>query len=104
MGDAELEPYLLPWLGPVRQAAYHRQVAQFDEPYTREIEPRYGEIRNPTLVLWGEQDAWLAPELGRRLAEAIPGARHVWVTNSGHFLPDDEPRPVAQALATFFSA
>jgi pimeloyl-ACP methyl ester carboxylesterase len=104
MGDAELEPYLLPWLGPVGQAAYHRQVAQFDELYTREIEPRYGEIRTPTLVLWGEQDAWLAPELGRRLAEAIPGARHVWVTNSGHFLPEDEPRPVAQALGSCFSA
>ena len=66
MADAELEPYLLPWLGPIGQAAYYRQVAQFDERYTREIEPRYGEIRTPTLVLWGEQDGWLAPEFGRR--------------------------------------
>jgi pimeloyl-ACP methyl ester carboxylesterase len=39
--DAELEPYLRPWLGPVGQAAYYRQVAQLDERYTREIEPRY---------------------------------------------------------------
>jgi pimeloyl-ACP methyl ester carboxylesterase len=103
MSDAELEPYLLPWLGPVGQAAYYRQVAQFDERYTREIESRYGEIRTPTLVLWGEHDAWLAPELGRRLADAIPGARHVWVAGGGHFLPEDQPRPVAQALASFFS-
>jgi pimeloyl-ACP methyl ester carboxylesterase len=47
MSDAELEPYLRPWLGPVGQAAYYRQVAQFDERYTREIEPCYGEIRTP---------------------------------------------------------
>ncbi len=73
MTDAELETYLRPWLGPAGQAAYYRQVAQFDERYTREIEPRYGEIRTPTLVIWGEEDAWLAPEFGRRLVEAIPG-------------------------------
>jgi pimeloyl-ACP methyl ester carboxylesterase len=104
MADAELEPYLLPWLGPVGQAAYYRQVAQFDERYTREIEPRYGEIRTPTLVLWGEQDGWLAPEFGRRLAEAIPDARLVPVANGGHFLPEDQPGPVVEALASFFAS
>ena len=69
MTDAELDPYLQPWLGASGQAAYYRQVAQFDERYTREIEPRYGQISTPTLVLWGEQDGWLAPESGRRLAD-----------------------------------
>jgi pimeloyl-ACP methyl ester carboxylesterase len=104
MSDAELEPYLRPWLGSVGQAAYYRQVAQFDERYTREIEPSYGEIRTPTLVLWGEQDGWLAPEFGRRLAEAIPGARLTRIPNAGHFLPEDQPGSVAEALAAFFAA
>jgi pimeloyl-ACP methyl ester carboxylesterase len=103
MSDAELEPYLRPWLGPIGQAAYYRQVAQFDERYTREIEPRYGEIDTPTLVLWGERDGWLAPETGRRLAGAIPGARLVPVPDGGHFLPEDQPGRVADALAGFFS-
>jgi pimeloyl-ACP methyl ester carboxylesterase len=103
ISDAELEPYLRPWLGPVGQAAYYRQVAQFDERYTREIEPRYGEIDTPTLVLWGEQDGWLAPEFGRRLAEAIPGARLVSIPNAGHFVPEDQPRGIGQVLAVFFS-
>jgi pimeloyl-ACP methyl ester carboxylesterase len=103
MSDAELEPYLRPWLGPIGQAAYYRQVAQFDERYTREIEPRYGEIHTPTLVLWGEQDGWLPPQFGRRLAGAIPDARLVNVPNAGHFLPEDQPRAVVQALAPFFS-
>jgi pimeloyl-ACP methyl ester carboxylesterase len=103
MSDAELEPYLRPWLGPVGQAAYYRQVAQFDERFTREIEPRYGEIRTPALVLWGEQDGWLAPEVGRRLAGAIPGAELVAVRDAGHFLPEDQPGRVAGALAGFFA-
>jgi pimeloyl-ACP methyl ester carboxylesterase len=103
MADAELEPYLRPWLGPAGQAAYYRQVAQFDERYTREIEPRYGEIRTPMLVLWGEQDGWLAPAVGRRLAAAIPDAHLVPIPNGGHFLPEDQPGSVAEALARFFS-
>jgi pimeloyl-ACP methyl ester carboxylesterase len=103
MTNAELEPYLLPWLGPIGQAAYYRQVAQFDERYTREIEPRYGDIRTPTLVLWGEQDGWLAPEFGQRLAETIPNARLVRVANAGHFLPEDQPGSVTEELASFFS-
>jgi pimeloyl-ACP methyl ester carboxylesterase len=103
VNDAELEPYLRPWLGAVGQAAYYRQVAQFDERYTREIEPRYGEIETPTLVLWGEQDGWLAPEFGRRLADAIPDARLLAVANAGHFVPEDQPRPVAETLRSFFS-
>jgi pimeloyl-ACP methyl ester carboxylesterase len=103
ISDGELEPYLMPWLGPIGQAAYYRQVAQFDERDTREIEPRYGEIRTPTLVLWGEQDGWLSPESGRRLADAIPGARQVSIANAGHFLPEDQPRSVAEAFACFFS-
>jgi pimeloyl-ACP methyl ester carboxylesterase len=103
VSDAELEPYLRPWLGAIGQAAYYRQVAQFDERYTREIEPRYGEIRTPTLVLWGEQDGWLAPDFGRRLAEAIPDARLLAVPNAGHFLPEDQPRSVAETLASLYS-
>jgi pimeloyl-ACP methyl ester carboxylesterase len=104
MSDAELEPYLRPWLGPVGQAAYYRQVARFDERYTREIEPRYGEIRTPALVLWGEQDGWLAPEFGRRLAGAIPDAHLTPIPNGGHFLPEDQPGPVVEALTSFFAS
>jgi pimeloyl-ACP methyl ester carboxylesterase len=101
--DAELDPYLQPWLGPVGQPAYYRQVSQFDERYTREIEPRYGEIQTPALVLWGAQDAWLHPVIGRQLAEAIPNARLATVPNAGHFLPEDQPAAVAQALRSFFA-
>lgn len=102
MPDDQLEPYLHPWLGPVGQAAYYRQVAQFDERYTREIEPRYGEIQTPTLVLWGAQDGWLAPRFGRSLAEAIPGARLSLIPGAGHFVSEDQPEAVAAELATFF--
>jgi pimeloyl-ACP methyl ester carboxylesterase len=101
--DEEIAPYLAPWTGPGGQAAYYRQVAQFDEAYTREIEPSYRTIDVPALVLWGDRDAWLNPSAGRRLADTIPGARLAVVRDAGHFLPEDQPEAVAAALAAFFS-
>jgi pimeloyl-ACP methyl ester carboxylesterase len=103
ISNLELEPYLQPWLGPSGQAAYYRQVAQFDERYTREIEPRYPEIKVPTLVLWGENDAWLDPDVGHRLASTIPGARLQLIPDAGHFAPEDQPGAVAAHLASFFA-
>lgn len=61
--DEELEPYLTQWLDTEGQAAYYRHGEQLDERYTREIEPRYGELAVPTLVLWGR---------GRPLARPQP--------------------------------
>jgi pimeloyl-ACP methyl ester carboxylesterase len=103
MSDAELQPYLRPWLGSTGQAAYYRQVAQFDERFTREIEPQYAEVGAPTLVLWGEQDGWLDPDVGRRLSEAIPGARLSLIPGAGHFLPEDRPARLASELMAFFT-
>jgi pimeloyl-ACP methyl ester carboxylesterase len=103
ISDVELEPYLRPWLGHAGQAAYYRQVAQFDERYTREIEPRYPEITFPTLVLWGENDGWLDPDFGRQLAKTIPGARLQLIPDAGHFVPEDQPGAVAAHLASFFA-
>lgn len=103
MTDDQLEPYLRPWLGTVGQAAYYRQVAQFDERYTREIEPRYGEVQAPTLLLWGAQDGWLDPQFGQTLARMIPGALLSLIPGAGHFLPEDQPKIVAAEFAAFFS-
>src|SRR2546425_637943 len=55
----ELRPYLRPWLGEQGQAAFYRQIGQFDQRFTDEIEQRYQLVRSPTLILWGEQDQWL---------------------------------------------
>jgi pimeloyl-ACP methyl ester carboxylesterase len=103
MGADDLEPYLAPWLGAEGQAAYYRQVAQFEEAHTRDIEPFYEELQVPTLVLWGERDGWLDLEVGARLAATIPAARMEVVPGAGHFAPEDQPEVVARLVADFFA-
>lgn len=38
----------------------------------------------PTLILWGENDAWVKPEVADRLQAALPSARRVTIAGAGH--------------------
>jgi pimeloyl-ACP methyl ester carboxylesterase len=94
----ELQPYLAPWLGGTGQAAFYRQIAQMDQRYTNAIESRYGEVRCPTRILWGEDDAWLPIEQGRRLQACIPGAELRTVADAGHLVQEDAPEAIVAAV------
>jgi pimeloyl-ACP methyl ester carboxylesterase len=99
-----LEAYLRPWRGQEGQAAYFRKIAQWRDEDMAVLTPLLGTVDVPVLVLWGAEDAWLAPETGERLAAAIPGARLELVAGAGHFVMEDEPAMVAEGLAAFLSA
>ena len=101
---AAFAAYQEQWQGERGQAAYLEKIAQFDEDHTRELEPLLGTIRVPVLVVWGGDDAWLDPGIARRLGELIPHARVQVLPDAGHFVMEDAPEDVAQALATFFEA
>lgn len=103
MTDGELEPYVGPWTGSDGQPGFYRQIAQMDQRFTDEVEPRYGEIARPVLILWGEEDAWIPIETGRRLNAAIPGSRFQPIANAGHLVQEDNPSAVADALLAFFA-
>jgi pimeloyl-ACP methyl ester carboxylesterase len=101
--EAELESYLTPWLGEAGQSAYYRQVAQFDERYTDEIEDEYSAISVPTLVLWGAADEWLDGEDGQWLHGQLQNSEYLELDAAGHFTPQDAPTAVAASLNEFFS-
>jgi pimeloyl-ACP methyl ester carboxylesterase len=103
--DRDVEDALVsPWLGPIGQSAFYRQIAQADERHTEEIEPLYGRITVPTLVVWGERDPWIPAERGRELARRIPGARLELLPAAGHLVQEDEPEELARLLAAHLSA
>lgn len=56
-------------------------------------------IRVPTLILCGEHDVLTPPEVARRMAAQVPGARLEIVPGAGHLAPLENPAPVARALA-----
>ena len=96
-----LDRLVQPWLGDIGQAAFYRQIAQADQRYTDEIQDRYGEISIPTLVCWGQDDAWIPAARGQELAALIPGAHLEPIAGAGHLVQEDAPAELTSALAAF---
>jgi pimeloyl-ACP methyl ester carboxylesterase len=100
--DRDVEAALIaPWLGSAGQSAFYRQIAQGDQRDTDAIEPLYGQITAPTLVVWGEADPWIPVARGRELARRIPHARLEVLPGSGHLVQEDEPDALARLLGEF---
>ena len=92
---------LAPWCGAEGKAAYYRQLLQYDHAYTGELEALYPKTSAPTQVLWGQQDAWLPPEMAPRLQALIPGAKLHWLPDAGHFAPLDTPNLIVEKIEGF---
>src|SRR5215468_9495925 len=93
--------YADPWLSELGQPAFWRQIAQFDEKYTDEVETIYDQIRCRVMILWGEADRWIPVEDGRRLAAMIPGSILKIVPGAGHMVQEDAPEAIVAALLGF---
>lgn len=59
---------------------------------------RLGEIRAPTLILWGSRDRWILPKYGQRFHAAIAGSELIMLEGLGHVPMEEDPvRSVAEA-------
>ncbi|MCP3941832.1 MAG: alpha/beta hydrolase [Desulfobacteraceae bacterium] len=59
-------------------------------------------IKLPTLIIRGEKDAYLGPELSTWLHRTIPKSKFVNVPTGGHFIQEDEPEIIADNLIRFY--
>ncbi|QPC89406.1 alpha/beta fold hydrolase [Mesorhizobium sp. INR15] len=103
LSESELEPYVAPWLGPIGQPAFYRQIAQMDQRFTDDVEGRYREVRCRTSLLWGEEDQWIPPERGHQLAALLPDCALTLIPRSGHLMQEDAPEAIVAAALRFFA-
>lgn len=61
---------------------------------------RWPELAVPTTLVWGEKDAWAAPELGDAVAARNPRIKMVRLPDAGHAPWFDAPGPVLAAIET----
>ena len=78
---------------------YHR--AAFRDLGPHATPPR--RVNAPVLVLWGEQDRFLGPELAEAGSEWVPNARVRRVPEAGHWIQHDVPELVNDELVRFLS-
>ena len=58
----------------------------------------------PTLILWGREDRYLDPRLAQKLCQNLHSCRFVFVERAGHFVLDEQPQVVANAIQQFLLA
>jgi pimeloyl-ACP methyl ester carboxylesterase len=61
-------------------------------------------VRAPTLVLWGDKDAWIPVAQADLFVAAIPGARKVILEGCGHVPQEECPDRVSRLVGEFLSA
>ncbi|MEJ2633390.1 MAG: alpha/beta hydrolase [Acidihalobacter sp.] len=98
LSEEALAIYSAPWLGPVGQAAFYRQIAQMDQKYTDEVEKHYGALDCPVTVLWGEQDEGIPCATGGKLATVISDGPCMPIRNAGHLVQEDRPEIIVAAV------
>lgn len=80
---------------PTQVAAAWRAFSRLD------VAGRLAHWERPALVLCGERDASTGPQVMRRVAENVGGARYVELPGAPHMPTLETPEPVGEALESF---
>jgi pimeloyl-ACP methyl ester carboxylesterase len=94
----DLEPYLGD-RGQVRSiriifATALRELSERYEPVTGTL----SRCTVPAAVLWGDRDPFFSIEQGQRTAALINKARFIRLEGAGHFLPEERPKEIIEAV------
>ncbi|PZG48858.1 alpha/beta hydrolase [Spongiactinospora gelatinilytica] len=99
--DEDLDALVQPWTGQDGQSAFYRQIADYDERFLQENEQQLGRLDIPVRIVWGARDAWISPDVARRLQSLIPAAELSLIDDAGHLVHHDAPVPLMDEIRTW---
>jgi pimeloyl-ACP methyl ester carboxylesterase len=102
MPDGLLARYLAPYVGLEGVNHLLGLARAVDDEDMREVD--LGQIDCPSLIVWGDQDSFVSPKLGDRLADTIPGSRLVRLPGCGRLVPEEAPETLANLILEFVGA
>jgi pimeloyl-ACP methyl ester carboxylesterase len=94
------------WVTPaLTDARVRRDIAKLcrgiEPSVTLDAAAKLAAFDKPALIVWGADDKFFSPELGRRLAAVIPDARFELLEDCYAFVPEDQPARLAELLEEF---
>lgn len=102
MPDPLIARYLAPYVGEDGLNHLLALARAIDDEDMAEVD--LGQIDCPTLIVWGDQDPFVGPKVGERLADTIPGSRLVRLPGTGRLVPEEAPDTLAGMLLEFIGA
>jgi pimeloyl-ACP methyl ester carboxylesterase len=76
---------------------------RFRQMKSGEHEDQVGDVRQPTLVLWGAKDRLIPVKFGERFARELPDARLVVFDGLGHVPHEEAPAATVEAARGFLA-
>ena len=73
-------------------------------PMAYDMRDTLPKLPTPSIFIWGENDTFALPEMGRELEKALPSIPFHWVPKAGHQAQTDQPEMVAKILIDFFTS
>ncbi len=92
----------LPQAEPTIQVKQRALVSRLRGPdRDADLEARMRDLQTPTLVLFGNLDAVMPPEMGRHYKAILPNCHLVFVYDAGHEISTDRPEAFAEVTQDF---
>jgi len=74
-----------------------------DRTLHRILAPDLKKIQVPTLVLWSDKNPGTGPDVGQRIADAIPGAQFHCIADAAHWPQWEHPEEHDRVVSAFLS-
>ena len=78
-------------------------MARFQMPFDTYIKDHAGQIKAPTLILWGAKDNLIPVSAASEYQKAIPGSKLIVYPDGGHVLQEDEADKSAADAKAFLN-
>jgi pimeloyl-ACP methyl ester carboxylesterase len=97
--DTALEAEYLGWMNtPQGRRTFWEFFANYSVPAVPWLTERLETIRCPAAVIWGDRDPYVPFGTARELADRIPHATLIHLRGADHYIMEERPREVADAL------
>ena len=95
--------FMKPLATPEGRKAFLHFAQSLDNRDLTSITGELRRLRLPVMIVRGDADVYLSPQISERLHETIPASRLVRLATGGHFIQEDEPEWLARTLADFIA-
>ncbi len=100
----DIDRYIEAWSQPGATTAMINYYRAIFRQSPKRAEARIRRVEAPTLVIWGQRDRYLTPELAEPDRRDVPNLeRVVRLPTATHWVQHDEPERVSQLLIDFFA-